>query len=341
MGIGGVQEAVRSFFDNESICKFSVSVVTLNGSFNGDSINKNVDFFHGGYGINNPLSVIWLSYLIFRYKPDLVVCSLWRSLIIGLILRIFGINVVCFVHNEKFKNHLDYFVHRLCSRYISRFFVDSNKTKDSFSCIFNINKSRIDVISFLTKNIKRVEKKNKNNKYIFWGRLTLQKRIDRSLELFRHIHFLDNQAEFLLVGPIDLNGNRRFLEQNGVSYLGVKTWNEIQILAKNCSFFLQLSDYEGMAMSVVEAMQLGLVPVVTPVGAIPEYVTDKENGFIVCSDHYISYKNISEYLNNLSEEDYKTMSAKAHDTFLNSERYKDSFIKTVCLVIKEDSKSIH
>jgi glycosyltransferase involved in cell wall biosynthesis len=33
-------------------------------------------------------------------------------------------------------------------------------------------------------------------------------------------------------------------------------------------------------MAVVEAMQLGLVPVVTPVGAIPEYCFDGRNALI-------------------------------------------------------------
>jgi len=39
-----------------------------------------------------------------------------------------------------------------------------------------------------------------------------------------------------------------------------------------------------MAMSVVEAMQLGLVPVVTPVGEIASYCTDNQNSIIVKHD---------------------------------------------------------
>ena len=40
-----------------------------------------------------------------------------------------------------------------------------------------------------------------------------------------------------------------------------KNLSEIIKISKNYSFFLQLSDYEGMGMSVNESMQLGLVPV--------------------------------------------------------------------------------
>jgi glycosyltransferase involved in cell wall biosynthesis len=52
-------------------------------------------------------------------------------------------------------------------------------------------------------------------------------------------------------------------------------------LAARHSFFLLLSRYEGMAMAVVEAMQFGLVPVVTPVGQIASYVDDGKNGIFV------------------------------------------------------------
>ena len=45
----------------------------------------------------------------------------------------------------------------------------------------------------------------------------------------------------------------------------------IRKYAKNASFFIQLSSYEGMAMSVSESMQLGLIPIVTNVGQIKIY----------------------------------------------------------------------
>ena len=46
------------------------------------------------------------------------------------------------------------------------------------------------------------------------------------------------------------------------------------------SFFIQLSTHEGMAMAVVEAMQMGLVPVVTPVGEVARYCRHMENAII-------------------------------------------------------------
>src|SRR5690606_20910101 len=53
---------------------------------------------------------------------------------------------------------------------------------------------------------------------------------------------------------------------------------------RNC-FYLQTSSYEGMAMAVVEAMQLGLVPVVTPVGEIGRYCRTGVNAVVVEDDN--------------------------------------------------------
>ena len=41
------------------------------------------------------------------------------------------------------------------------------------------------------------------------------------------------------------------------------SFDEIKKYAKKSSFFIQSSIAEGMAMSVLESMQLGLVPIVT------------------------------------------------------------------------------
>lgn len=56
-----------------------------------------------------------------------------------------------------------------------------------------------------------------------------------------------------------------------VTFLGPKSQGEIASFASQVSFYLQTSVFEGIAVSVVEAMQIGLVPVVKPVGQIMRY----------------------------------------------------------------------
>ena len=52
-------------------------------------------------------------------------------------------------------------------------------------------------------------------------------------------------------------------------------FSEIKKYANKASFFVQLSSYEGMSMSVSESMQLGLIPIVTNVGEIKIYCKRK------------------------------------------------------------------
>lgn len=44
--------------------------------------------------------------------------------------------------------------------------------------------------------------------------------------------------------------------------------------------FCMSSLYEGMPISLIEALSLGCIPICTPVGAIPEMITDRSNGFL-------------------------------------------------------------
>lgn len=64
-------------------------------------------------------------------------------------------------------------------------------------------------------------------------------------------------------------------------YEGVVSGDAKYRLFRQCQVFLLPSLYEGLPMSLIECMSFGLVPVVTDVGSIGEYVTDGENGLMV------------------------------------------------------------
>ena len=65
------------------------------------------------------------------------------------------------------------------------------------------------------------------------------------------------------------------------SYEGVVYGKEKDRLLETCNVFLLPSFYEGLPMSMLEAMSFGQVPVVTAVGSIGEYVKNGINGIIV------------------------------------------------------------
>lgn len=57
------------------------------------------------------------------------------------------------------------------------------------------------------------------------------------------------------------------------------------MIFKSLDIFVLPSHFEGLPMSLLECMSFGVVPMVTPVGSIPEVVTDGINGrFIQIKD---------------------------------------------------------
>ena len=64
-------------------------------------------------------------------------------------------------------------------------------------------------------------------------------------------------------------------------YEGVVSGHRKTELLRQCQVFLLPSFYEGLPMSLLECMSFGQVPVVTDVGSICEYVTDRVNGLVV------------------------------------------------------------
>ena len=109
--------------------------------------------------------------------------------------------------------------------------------------------------------------------------------------------------------------------------------SKIANYASNCSFFIQLSHYEGMAMSVAESMQLGLIPIVTNVGEIINYCIDKQNS-IIFDDYKNTFKKVLEVKNNPSF--YKEISKNAISTWKNKNLYNEDIYISCKLFSKEN-----
>lgn len=242
-------------------------------------------------GTNNPLALLSAVRGILRDPPDLLIVSLWRACIAGILVRLLGrrTRLVVLIHNSVDAHWLDYVFTRWAMALATAVWADSDA---SVRMRFGKHApADVVTIPFLTTHLAPLEPREAAvlpaPSFIFWGRLAAQKNLAKALEVFRLVRNEHPGARYTIIGPDsgELPALRRRCAELGlddaVDFAGPMAFADIRERARDHAFYLQTSNYEGMAMSVVESMQLGLVPVVTPVGEIGRYCRAGHNAVIV------------------------------------------------------------
>ncbi|MCF2498835.1 glycosyltransferase [Dyadobacter chenhuakuii] len=127
----------------------------------------------------------------------------------------------------------------------------------------------------------------KENEYLFLnvGRVVEAKNqamLIRSVQAF-NIQVAEKKCRLLIIGDMreeQVAGNLRELVKNDpyIELIGARD-NIVDYLSIADTFCLS-SHYEGMPISLIEALSLGCIPICTAVGGIPEMITDGVNGFL-------------------------------------------------------------
>ncbi len=269
-GVGGVEEAARSLgsfrdADMDFELRYLFPQVT--------SADERAQ-------TNAPLRILRCGLELARQAPDLVIVSLWRAVAAGLVAKILNprLKLILFVHNSRDSHRLDRLVTRLGLRLCAEVWGDSDASiRARFA---GLPDKPVRVISYLVRKLDPLPAPaSPAPVFAFWGRLSRQKNLPRALRLFDRIRQARPDARLVIIGP---DGDDSPAVHAGIAALGLgdhverlpaQPFDAIPPLlaARGACFYLQTSHYEGMSLSVTEAMQLGLVPVVTPVGEIARY----------------------------------------------------------------------
>lgn len=278
-GIGGVESAantITEFRDNQ--INFSVKHVFQSPP----NLLKAL----------NPLSYFNALQKLISEKPDVLIVSLWRASLVGILYKALYRKTILvhFLHSCSDSHIVDFIVTRIATLLCNQVWADSTSsaTQRYKTSWFRKFAGRISVISFVCRTVLPPTKaREPMPKFIFWGRLCAQKNISQALTIFSDIQRRHKNAHFLVIGPDagELKSLKALVDRlnltESVSFVGARSFDEIREASSSYNFYLQTSVAEGMAMSVVEAMQLGLVPIVTPVGEIGTYCIDDYNSIIV------------------------------------------------------------
>ncbi|GAB2536144.1 glycosyltransferase family 4 protein [Brachybacterium huguangmaarense] len=245
-----------------------------------------------GRGVNSPRAALRLLREIRRERPDVLITSLWRVVALGLAARVLSPRTrwVVWAHNSRYSNRADALVHRLALARADEVWSDSEASWEGL-----VRPERARVRADGTHRIIKPEAApiaepgaagrpgpEELLRLVYWGRLARPKRLDLAIDLVAELERTrPGGARLTIIGPdagarADLVARVERLGLGGsVEFAPAADRAGIAAAAARAHAFVQLSDFEGFAMSAHEALALGLVCVVTPVG---DLVADTHDG---------------------------------------------------------------
>lgn len=116
------------------------------------------------------------------------------------------------------------------------------------------------------------------------GRLNPQKNHGRLLRAFSLLHAEYPQCHLTLVGDGELRQEVESLVKDlgleqAVTFAGAQA--DVRPYLEKADIFVLPSDYEGIPMTIIEAMATGLPIVATAVGGVPDMLRQEESGLLV------------------------------------------------------------
>ncbi|SFM34555.1 glycosyltransferase family 4 protein [Shimia aestuarii] len=294
------------------------------------------DDWHGAaVSVNRPDAHWKLLRFALESRPDLVVASLWRSCPTLIALKFLRprTKYVLFLHSAVDVHVFDKVLNRVAMFIADEIWADSETTLAAR--VPSKVRERAKVLSFLTQRppyLPNAREKDPERpiapNFVYWGRLQSEKNLGLALEVFAAVHQLLPDSKFDIFGP-DRGSLDELQEQvaelklgDAVRFLGAVPQEDLLTNACGYSFYLQTSLFEGMAMSVIEAMAMGLVPVVTPVGEIPSYCHDGHTGIHVTTSGETAQR-IVELISQPGS--WREMSSRAADRWAEARLFQDDY----------------
>ena len=124
---------------------------------------------------------------------------------------------------------------------------------------------------------------------LFLGRMSEYKGADRILRAIACLtNPLRERVRLYMAGDGDVDAMRRLASELGLqAQVDIRNWiegEEKERCLRETNAFILPSRVEGLPMAMLEAMAYGKALIVSPVGGIPEFVSDGQEGFLVPPD---------------------------------------------------------
>lgn len=274
--IGGVEVGILNLIAHNN----DYRVITVNG-YESDFFNKLPNNIRENITVFNTYSQAVK--FIKKYKPDVIISSLWRSHLTSLISSVFlkKVKRVHFVHSARFAHVIDRIITKISLRNSQEVICDSIESQNWLYRVVNCRfSSHVVPMNISFSNGLPPRKDHTQLTFIFAGRMSQIKRLDKSIEFIEILVKRGYSPKFDIFGP-DSGTKNKIIElindKNLSEFIFVNDALlpfDVEKKMRNYSFYLQNSDAEGMAISVFQSVLNGLIPIVTPVGEISKYTID-------------------------------------------------------------------
>ncbi len=299
LNAGGIQKFAIDLAQNLDKEKFETCILSLmprTGTVfeqKAAECGLHVWYLHKRKGMD-PAVIPQLYRAIRQYQPDVIHAN-QRTLTYALLpIRLLGIqNVLYTVHNlaEHDASGIHKQILRLANtRYGIPLVAISDICKRSIAQVYGIPAEKIpciyngvDVTQFapLPTATQLPAATQKDIDFLAVGRMSAQKNYPLLLSAFKHVHGLYPTVRLTILG----DGEKRaeieaFCQANGLQGFVDMPGNVSNVCdyMRRAKVFLMSSDYEGLPITVLEAMAAALPVISTRAGGVPDIVQDGVNG---------------------------------------------------------------
>jgi glycosyltransferase involved in cell wall biosynthesis len=224
---------------------------------------------------------------------------------------------------------LTYYIHKKLGTWnkIDRYLVLTEFAKNQFlKANLNISKDKFTVKPNFIKEIPGSETaqsadpstqtltKNPSDAFLFVGRLSAEKGIQTLLSAF------ENKSKPLFIvgdGPLKHLAEAHAQKHENIQYLGTKTPLEVRALMHECNALIFPSEwYEGMPMTIIEALSTGTAVIASNLGAMQEMISNDKNGYLFEKGNAESLYQTIEQWDHLSDTEKNQIRAQAKNLFI-------------------------
>lgn len=178
---------------------------------------------------------------------------------------------------------------------------------------FGIAEEQFTVKPNFTHSTAIIQLPEKENHFLFIGRLSEEKGIKTLINAFRELPF---KLRIAGDGPLTESVQMNSKVKNTITYLGNLNATEVRIeLAKAQALIFPSIWFEGMPMTILEALSTKTPIIASNLGAMTSLITDGSNGFHFEPGNITSLKEVIHRFNSLSALEKNQMGKNAFENY--------------------------